>query len=582
MSLKSRKDFALSSETTHLTLDTGNNLHEFGRRETTVYAQNEELALADIPFTTAEKPGTLTVKLGDGMLTPVYGAQISLDRYLPGLKEGQMLIVSGKAARLKILAKKIAGISSKGVLPAGSIMQIVGAPAHNAGKTRISVINPAHALDVIEVDPFLIEDAASPQAVVEYVPAAKDDGVVSETAVVESFYQLENKTVISLKDSLKNIYDRATVSVYANVVRATHGETRQEVLGSADSSQSFQRFALRQKPLTFIPAATQTGGMAALKVSANGIQWAHVPTLYGLGTRDRAFTARQGPDGKFVVQFGDGTSGARPPSGSENTVASYRVGLGAAGNVKPDQLRILPSRLLGVRSVTNPQNSAGGVDPENADEARGNVPYTALTIGRIVTLHDYEDFARAFGGVARVRADWLWDGCAGVIFVTVLNADGKKMDDASYQRLCSAIDNARDPAQHVRVERTEAKRFRIQARLLLDPHYHAEEVLGNARSALREAFSISRRDFGQDVTESAILGLLQSIDGVIAADMTEPYPGSDQNGDWSKQRLVAHLPRLDSGVIMPAEMWILDESPEAVSLRIVSDLGEPEPAGGTS
>jgi predicted phage baseplate assembly protein len=281
------------------------------------------------------------------------------------------------------------------------------------------------------------------------------------------------------------------------------------------------------------------------------------------------------------VQFGNGSTGARPPSGSENITASYRVGLGAAGNVKADQLRILLSRLLGVRGVTNPQNATGGVDPEDADDARRNVPYTALTIGRIVSLHDYEDFARAFGGVAKARADWLWDGSSGVIFVTVADVDGGEMDDASYGRLCAAIDAARDPAQHVQVESTAVRRFRIRARLLIDPHYHADEVEVKAQAALRRAFSVKLREFGQDVTECEILGLLQSIDGVVAADMMLPYPGSDQNIDWDiDKRIVAQLSRLDMWKIppeiMPAELWVLDEGPDAVALKVVSDLSEPE------
>ncbi len=381
-------------------------------------------------------------------------------------------------------------------------------------------------------------------------------------------------SVITFAPPLKSTYYRESITVFANVSRTTHGETRREVLGSGEASRSFQRFRLSEAPLTFTPSATPTGGVTSLKVSVNGIEWSHVPALYGLGPRERALTARQGADGKFVVQFGNGIAGARLPTGTENVFASYRVGLGKAGNVSAGQLHVLLSRPLTVRGVTNPQSASGGVDPENAEDARRNVPHATLTIDRVVTLRDYEDFARAFGGVARARADWISDGWTGVILVTVTGTEGRKLGDASYKNLCAAIDKARDPAQHVRVENTEARRFVIRARLLADPRYPAEEVKERARSALSGAFSIARREFGQDVTESEILGLLHSVEGVLAADITEPYPGLD----WAhRRRLRANLPRVAGSPpsISPAEMWILAER-DAIGITIVSDLSEPE------
>ena len=51
--------------------------------------------------------------------------------------------------------------------------------------------------------------------------------------------------------------------------------------------------------------------------------------------------------------------------------------------------------------------------------ARRNAPLTVLTLDRIVSLRDYEDFARAFGGIAKALATWTWDGQRQGIFVTV-------------------------------------------------------------------------------------------------------------------------------------------------------------------
>lgn len=388
----------------------------------------------------------------------------------------------------------------------------------------------------------------------------------------------ESHTTLTFLPPLRNTYRRESLIIHANVARATHGETRQEVLGSADAAQPFQQFTLRQSPLTFVPAAVPGGGADTLQIRVNDILWDEASTLYGSRPRDRIYSIRQGPAGNFIIQFGNGVTGARPPSGDENIYATYRVGLGTAGNVKAGQLRVLLSRPLGVRSVNNPQLATGGADPEQAADARLNAACSALTLDRIVTLRDYEDFARAFGGVGKARADWLRDCSSGVICVTVLDARGKALDPRSRQRLESAMTAAHDPAQRFLLVTTDARRFCVRARLVINPHYRVEAVLEKARAALRQAFCLIRRDFGQDLTEGEILGLIQSIDGVIAADMEEPYPGEEWEND---HRLLASLGRMTPDC-QPAELLLLSEDLDAIALRVVTSLSEPELNGWQS
>jgi hypothetical protein len=80
------------------------------------------------------------------------------------------------------------------------------------------------------------------------------------------------------------------------------------------------------------------------------------------------------------------------------------------------------------------------------------------------------------------------------------------------------------------------------------------------------------------VTESEILGLIQSVEGVIAADMEEPYPGDGWN---TKHRLIASLGRMAPD-FQPAELLLLSEGPDAISLRAVTSLSEPESNGERS
>ena len=232
-------------------------------------------------------------------------------------------------------------------------------------------------------------------------------------------------TLATFTGSLADRYVNATAAVLVNVVRATHGETVGEILGSGNGGQPWQQFTLRQGPLTYVNAATANGGASTLEIQANGLLWSEVPSFIDAGPNDRVFTTAPDANGQTVVQFGDGGTGARLPSGVNNVRAIYRKGSGAVGNVLAGQLTLLGSRPAGVRAVTNPLPAADGVDPEARDDARRNAPMTALTLDRVVSLRDHADFARAYsghrprgrrrrrGGCAADRARCRWrDHCA--------------------------------------------------------------------------------------------------------------------------------------------------------------------------
>src|SRR5262249_1665231 len=143
----------------------------------------------------------------------------------------------------------------------------------------------------------------------------------------------------------------------------------------------------------------------------------------------------------------------RLPSGTHNVVATYRSGIGLAGQVDADTLTLLQTRPLGVRGVTNPLRASGAADPEDRDSARRNAPRTVLTLDRIVLLQDHEDFAAAFAGIGKAQATLLWTGQTRLVSITVAAANGDPVDSAGalYGNLVAAIGAKRDPAHVFRV-----------------------------------------------------------------------------------------------------------------------------------
>src|ERR1700730_16021939 len=63
-----------------------------------------------------------------------------------------------------------------------------------------------------------------------------------------------------------------------------------------------------------------------------------IPSLRDAGSLDRVYIVRQDEDGGTTVQFGDGLTGARVPTGINNVYARWRKGSGLSGMVKAGQL----------------------------------------------------------------------------------------------------------------------------------------------------------------------------------------------------------------------------------------------------
>ena len=228
----------------------------------------------------------------------------------------------------------------------------------------------------------------------------------SEIAILEDIVHNGGFTTLEFTTGLQYGYTRASLTLTANVVAATNGASIAvpEILGSGDASEANQSFTLQRSPLTYVSSATASGTEDSLQVRVNSLLWEESPSLYGLGPADREYMVRLSDSGAVTVTFGDGVNGSRLPSGNNNVSALYRTGTGTGGNVDAGTLSILQSRPPGLRGVNNPVAASGGADPESLGSARSNAPLAVLTLDRIVSLEDYQNFAAAFAGIGKALA----------------------------------------------------------------------------------------------------------------------------------------------------------------------------------
>jgi len=435
-------------------------------RGSTVYAQSETLDLAEEPI--------------DPELEPICGDIIELDGLYTGLDPGRRLIISGE--RLDIPG-------TGGVRDSELVML--------AGVTQ----------DVMKVNSF---KSSSDQKTRRCTQEGDKDLPGDKT-----------HTFIKLAKKLAYVYKRDTVTIYGNVVKATHGETRNETLGSGDASKPILNLALHQSPLTYFAANTPSGAESTLQVRVNDLLWHEVDTMAGLGPNDRNYVTFIDNEDRTTVVFGDGRQGLRPSTGVENIRGLYRTGIGKGGNVKAEMISQMMTRPLYAKSVINPMRSSGGADRENLHRARKNAPLALMALDRLVSVQDYCDFTRAFAGIGKASAVRISDGSRQVIHITIAGTDDIPIDEDSdlYRNLLAALTDYGDPDQPVRVEMRDLMLLLLKAKIKVLPDYKWDFVEPKIREALLDAYGFERRELGQDVYLSEVLSVMQSVEGVEYVDL---------------------------------------------------------------
>lgn len=546
--------YAISARTTRLTLDTDENLTKFqdAYRRVSAYGRSEELEFAETPI-----------------MEPVMGDVVELTGMADAMTAGRRLVVRGRLAQALVATQglQLTEAGAAQALSRGERVTLVRAPRQVApGSAQYEWRLRA---------PGGFEGGlTAPRSSFRFIEAEAGTEVAAEASVLASLALADDTHAeLNLADPLVRAYDRATCRVHANVAAATHGETTQEILGDGEASRPFQAFQLKQAPLTHVSAPTENGTLSSLELRVNDVLWKEASTVHGRAASERVFETRTTDEGATILQFGDGVSGARLPSGRNNVVATYRKGIGRAGSVKAGALTTALDRPLGLREVFNPIDADGGEDPETSAGARENAPVTTLTLGRVVSLRNYEDFARGFAGISKAKADWAWDGEARRILVTVAGPGGSAVDPATgnvFQNLVGAMRTLGDPFVRLTVASFRPATFKLRLRVLVAPDHLEKRVLADVESALREAYGIERRGFSTLVASSEIFATAHSVAGVAAVDLDllhRTTPPSAQ--PILHDRLLAQPARLSAaGTLLAAEILTLDPGP--IDLQVMT------------
>jgi predicted phage baseplate assembly protein len=359
------------------------------------------------------------------------------------------------------------------------------------------------------------------------------------------------RTTLLLATPMAYTYKRDTnFKIYANVVKATHGGTINEVLGSGDASQEFQTFQLKQPPLTFVSAPNPSGVDSTLHVLVNNIEWEETDTLAGLGTKDRNFITLTDDNNVTSVIFGNGVEGARPPTGVQNVTSIYRSGIGSPGNVDAGQISMLQTRPLGVKSVINPLEASGGADREQIAQARQNAPYAVMSLDRLVSIEDYGNFSRTFAGVGKAASKRISDGRRQLVEITIAGVEDARIDQTSdlYQNLLIALQQYGDPAMPIQLDVRELVLLVTSVNIKLGLDYQWDPVATAVRAAILDYFGFDKRSFGQPALLCELIALIQGIEGVEYCDVVAFGGVPERQADASGNRVLLTISQISDAV----------------------------------
>ena len=346
------------------------------------------------------------------------------------------------------------------------------------------------------------------------------------------------ETMLEVHPPLTVELARDTVRIYANVVEATNGSTVSEVIGNGEGQGQFQRFLLSQPKLTYLPAETASGMKPEIEVRVNSVAWdlgenvgelqtvvvparavGGVPQRTGL---PRKYLAAVDDEEKTFLTTGDGmTTGERLPTGITNVRATYRVGGGTGGNVPEGTITQLASPPLNVTKVRNLMRASGGVDRENVEQARKNVPLAVMALDRLVSVVDYESFVRKFAGIAKAQAKVLILNGQNTVVVTIAGLDDIPIDRESlmYRNLVTTVKKYADPEQAVLVEPRELLLLLMQAKIKIEDDRLFEVVKAEVKRRILARFTFEKAELGESVLLSDLIETIQNTPGVRYVDV---------------------------------------------------------------
>lgn len=322
----------------------------------------------------------------------------------------------------------------------------------------------------------------------------------------------------------------APFRVLFNLLSVTCGKSvDNEVLGGGNALVAGQDFTLQKSPVTYLQDPGSLSGdnySSTVRVRVNQLEWSEVRSFYEQGANAQVFMTREDEQGQTHVVFGDGEDGARLPTGVNNIEASYRYGSGAAVPVAGSLTVVLQPR-PGLRSILNPVPVGGGADPDPPAKVRQLAPRSVLTLGRAISIDDFQAIALQAPGVTRAMAALAFSPLTQRPEVRVWVGDDPGAVAAAVAAFAASADPNRQPA----VVQAAPVKIRLCLTVTYDPRRLPQVVHNAVAAALidpdRGLFGLNAVAIGQVFHDSEIYAACLRVPGVLAVHSLRLSPAAE-------------------------------------------------------
>lgn len=335
--------------------------------------------------------------------------------------------------------------------------------------------------------------------------------ITSSTVTIPALTQVATSAVVNGVSTQVIFETDSAVDVTANStagVSATQGYT------VVDEAVGISNGTPNQLLKLFNPGVIS----GSIHVVVNGATYNYVSSMLDYGTTDYIFSTALDSYGNTYIIFGDGING-KVPTNTATIYATYRVGVGAGGNVTAGTLKSIINGSFAGITVTNLAAATGGSDAESTDTIRLNAPRALRTLTRAVSLKDYAYLALQVKDVAKAVADGSTYSSV-VLYISVnggndltlgapsafFNATATTVSNYFMDKIAPNTSLTILPPTYVPVD--------INMTVHVLPQYQQATVLAQTSSALVEVFSIANSFFADIIPVQYVMNAVSSVPGV--------------------------------------------------------------------
>jgi len=306
-----------------------------------------------------------------------------------------------------------------------------------------------------------------------------------------------------------------------NSVDANEGRTISEEIGISDGT-SYQFFNTDSYPVIddSLQIFVNEGGGYFL--------WYYVDNFANSNDDDKHYTIQKDEYDRAIINFGDNGHGKIPVKNS-SIMSIYRIGGGEDGNVESGVISVINSSIIHKGNqvsieVINEDAAEGGEERQSIDTAKKLGPLSLRTLGKAVTLEDFEILSLKVSGVGKAQAKntgynevtiYIF-GSGGISSTNALKAKVKEYFDGdgnsiTQKRLCTL---------EVLVESGFYIDPWIEGYVKVFPNYKNANVEQSIIDALQTFFDFESQEFGitdddiGNLNTSDIISIIRNVDGV--------------------------------------------------------------------